>query len=166
MNKRKNNVKPSGLLHGILFLIVGGLILAIGSAPGYGEIKPESTDSFHYDAKNKVDPFKPFIALEVIKVSNDAKTSLKNVATTPLQQFGLEQIKVTGIAGSEDKRIALIEDPKGRGYIAHVGTLIGQNGGKVTGILKDRVIVEERAGKSKATLIVLKLNRDENEEKP
>ena len=38
----------------------------------------------------------------------------------------------------------MVEDATGKGYVLMPGTFIGINSGKVTEILKDRVIVEEK----------------------
>ena len=39
--------------------------------------------------------------------------------------------------------MALVEDSTGKGYFIKRGTEIGKNDGKVTKILKDRIIIEE-----------------------
>jgi type IV pilus assembly protein PilP len=47
------------------------------------------------------------------------------------------------IISSPDGNIGLVEDVAGKGYFLKKGTWIGKNDGKVTKILKDKVIVEE-----------------------
>ncbi len=58
----------------------------------------------------------------------------------------------------------------GKGYLVYVGTLIGENGGKVIQILPDRVIVEEKLGESKGKekshRVALKLHKEEGEGRP
>lgn len=39
--------------------------------------------------------------------------------------------------------VGLVEDATGKGYFVKQGTLIGRNDGKVSKVLKDRVVVEE-----------------------
>ena len=39
--------------------------------------------------------------------------------------------------------MAMVEDPEKRGWAVHLGDFIGQNGGKVTGIHRDEVVVTE-----------------------
>ena len=121
--------------------------------------------SYHYDPKGKTDPFKPFLNLEVAKVTSGKPNP--HIPRTPLQEVGLEQFKLVGIALGSYKKAAMVEDPKGRGYIISEGTLIGHNHGRVAEILRDRMIVEERffdgTGKNKTQRTVIKLHKDEKE---
>jgi len=121
--------------------------------------------SYHSDPKGKTDPFKPFLNLEVAKVT--AGKPNPHIPRTPLQEVGLEQFKLVGIALGSYKKAAMVEDPKGRGYIISEGTLIGHNHGRVAEILRDRMIVEERffdgTGKNKTQRTVIKLHKDEKE---
>jgi len=121
--------------------------------------------SYHYDPKGKTDPFKPFLNLEVAKVTTGKPNP--HIARTPLQEVGLEQFKLVGIALGSYKKAAMVEDPKGKGYIISEGTLIGHNHGRVAEILRDRLIVEERffdgTGKNKTQRTVIKLHKDEKE---
>ncbi len=121
--------------------------------------------SYHYDPKGKTDPFKPFLNLEVAKVTTGKPN--RNVPRTPLQEIGLDQFKMVGIALGGNKKVAMVEDPKGKGYIISEGTHIGHNMGRVVEILRDRMIVEERffdgTGKNKTQRTVIKLHKDEKE---
>ena len=47
------------------------------------------------------------------------------------------------VISTPEGNTALVEDSAGKGYIIKKGTEIGKNEGKVTKILKDKVIVEE-----------------------
>lgn len=126
--------------------------------------KPDEAASYHYDAKGKIDPFKPFLNLEVAKVTTKP---IRNFPRTPLEEVGLDQFKLVGIAIGSNRKAAMVEDPKKKGYIIGEGTVIGHNGGKVVEILRDRVIVEERipdaTGKNKTQRTVIKLHKDEKE---
>lgn len=136
-------------------------------APKAAEIlKPaDEAASYHYDPKGKTDPFKPFLNLEVAKVTTGKPN--RAIARTPLQEVGLEQFKLVGIALGSYKKAAVVEDAKGKGYIISEGTLIGHNHGRVAEILRDRMIVEERfydgSGKNKTQRTVIKLHKDEKE---
>ncbi len=61
--------------------------------------------------------------------------------------------------------MALVEDVTGKGYFLKKGTWIGKNDGKVTKILKDRVIIEEVYqdifGQTKTNEISLSLHKVE-----
>ncbi len=122
--------------------------------------------AYHYDAKGKIDPFKPFLNLEVAKVTNKPN---RPAPRTPLEEVGIDQFKLVGIALGSNRKAAMVEDPKKRGYIISEGTIIGHNRGRVAEILRDRVIIEERgldgAGKNKTQRTVIKLHKDEKEGK-
>ena len=91
---------------------------------------------FSYNPAGKPDPFKPFIELTPVR-------SPRTVPLTPLQKYDLSQLKLVAIISTPEGSVALIEDGTKKGYFLKKGTWIGKNDGKVTKILKDRVIVEE-----------------------
>jgi type IV pilus assembly protein PilP len=47
------------------------------------------------------------------------------------------------IISSPEGNIALVEDVTGKGYFLKKGTWVGKNDGKVTKVLKDKVMIEE-----------------------
>lgn len=144
------------------------------SAPA--AVKPEAAaleiPDYRYDPKGKTDPFKPFVRLELPTPAKKGPEKKKYTGhLTPLQRVPLDKVRVTGIAGSPDKRAAMVEDGAGKGYIVYLGTLIGENGGRVVQILPDRVIVEEKVGegtrgKEKSHRVALKLHKEEGEGRP
>ena len=88
----------------------------------------------------------------------------RKMPLTPLQKLGVSQLKVVGIIVSPTGNKALVEDPAGKGYVINVGTYVGSNFGRVTKILKDRVIVEEEVedfftGKMKLQPVELRLQK-------
>ncbi len=122
---------------------------------------------FKYDAKNLPDPFVPFIkakkAQQVLK-----KKGLKNLG--PLQKIDPTQLKLIGIIYSKDKKIppmALVELPNKKGYILKIGTYVGQNGGYVKNISKDKVSIVEPVfnifGEKSYKEIILKLHKKEGD---
>ena len=127
---------------------------------------------YRYDPKGKTDPFKPFVRLELPTAAKKGPEKKKYTGhLTPLQRVSLDKVRVTGIAGSPVKRAAMVEDGAGKGYIVYLGTLIGENGGRVIQILPDRVIVEGKAGegikgKEKSHRVALKLHKEEGEGRP
>lgn len=137
------------------------------------EAPPLEMPDYRYDPKGKIDPFKPFVRLELPTPSKKGPEKKKLTGhLTPLQRIALDKLRVTGIAGSSSKRVAMVEDGGGggRGYLVYVGTLIGENGGKVIQILPERVIVEEKhgesKGKEKSHRVALKLHKEEGEGRP
>jgi len=100
--------------------------------------EPEKKEEaeYSYNAAGKPDPFKPFIQLASAR--GGSRTAL-----TPLQKFDISQFKLVAIISAPGGNIALVEDVTGKGYFLKKGTWIGKNDGKVTKILKDKVIIEE-----------------------
>lgn len=137
------------------------------------EAPPLEMPDYRYDPKGKIDPFKPFVRLELPTPGKKGPEKKKLMGhLTPLQRVALDKVRVTGIAGSSSKRVAMVEDGGGggKGYLVYLGTLIGENGGKVIQILPDRVIVEEKLGESKGKekshRVALKLHKEEGEGRP
>jgi len=98
--------------------------------------KKEGTE-YSYNPVGKQDPFRPFIQL------TSAKGGSKTGPLTPLQKYDISQLKLVAIISSSGGNIALVEDVSGKGYFLKKGTWVGKNDGKVTKILKDKVIIEE-----------------------
>jgi type IV pilus assembly protein PilP len=103
------------------------------------------------------DPFRP----PSIQTRTGAR-SRDNLS--PLERFELGQLKVVGIVWDVKEPRAMIEDNAGLGYTILVGTPIGGSEGKVKGIHRDRVVVEESfedvSGKKKTREVSMKLSTD------
>lgn len=98
--------------------------------------KKEETE-YTYNPAGKADPFKPFIQLTPVRELT------RKGPLTPLQKYDISQLKLVAIISTPEGNIALVEDSTEKGYFLKKGTEIGKNDGKVTKILKDRVVVEE-----------------------
>jgi len=100
-----------------------------------------------YSSVGKTDPFVPLFrkneAADDQSVASPRKKRKKRVPRTPLERVDLSQLKLTGIIRSPQGNKALVEEATGKGYVVGVGTYLGNQGGKITEILDDRVIVEE-----------------------
>lgn len=118
---------------------------------------------YSHNSMSKRDPFKPFISKAAV-----GKGKTRGERLVPLQRYNFSQLKLIGIIWRNDKNMAMVEDPEGRGYVVKKGTLIGENNGRVTNILKDRVIIEEvyrnNSGKIKTRTASLKLHNAEGGE--
>ena len=123
---------------------------------------------YRYNPAQKPDPFRPFIETEIAKKKLEVKK--KSSAISPLQSADIAEFKLVGIGGDENHRTAIVEQGKGKFYPLAVGSMIGQNNGRVAEILSDSVIVEEPLGtglrKSKVKRLVIKLRENQGEEKP
>jgi type IV pilus assembly protein PilP len=104
--------------------------------------------SMGYDPVGRIDPFIPLVRDEPIKVEKQeavqASAEVKPVRQkTPLEKIELSQLRLRAIIIAASGNRALVEETTGKGYIITKGTYIGRNDGKVTKILKDKVIIEE-----------------------
>ena len=104
------------------------------------------------------DPFRP-----PRSVSEDADGNMRS----PLERYELGQLRLTAViyGGSEPR--AVVEDDSGLGYIVKIGTRIGPNGGKVSGIDRGRLTVREDYvdfyGEHRPTDVTLELKVAERE---
>lgn len=123
--------------------------------------EPEKKEEveYSYNPVGKPDPFKPFLQLTSVREGS------RSGFLTPLQKYDISQLKLVAIISSPEGNIALIEDATGKGYFLKKGTYIGKNDGKVTKVLKDKVIIEEAYqdifGQSKFNEISLFLHKVE-----
>jgi len=101
------------------------------------EAEKKEEAEYSYNPAGKPDPFKPFIQL------TPARGASRSTPLTPLQKYEISQLKLVAIISTPDGNIAMVEDATGKGYFLKKGTWIGKNDGKVTKILKDKVIIEE-----------------------
>lgn len=115
--------------------------------------------SFYYDPSGKSDPFKPFIDMEL------AKKKTVELSVNPLRRQAVEQFRLVGVVGDGKSRRAMVQDSAGKFYSLLPGAYIGLNNGRVSEILVDRIVVDEKIqtdeGKIKQRKIVIKLRQDE-----
>jgi type IV pilus assembly protein PilP len=129
------------------------------AAPSQPSESPQDSErNYVYNPAGKRDPFQPFIAAQ-----SAVKPAGEEIPVTPLQKYDLSQLKLVAImvgTGAGEGR-AMLEDSEGKGYIIKKGAYVGVNYGKVTAVLKDRVIIAERykdyTGQVKEKEIVLRL---------
>lgn len=82
------------------------------------------------------DPFRPFTL--------DLRPAEPTEPLTPLQTYDLRQLTVAAVMWDFNPPLAMLEDELGMGFIVSPGTLIGRQGGVVTGIQPGRVVVDEK----------------------
>jgi Tfp pilus assembly protein PilP len=117
--------------------------------------------------KSERDPFKSFVTMRTAVPAPSAKAPRLK---TPLQRYSLDQLKVVGIIAGGKIRRALLEDDVGKGYVVSAGDAVGSEGGKITSIQKDRIIIESTysdvLGNEKVRRITKKLYVSEEGENP
>ena len=96
-----------------------------------------------YNPEGKLDPFVPLFKDEPAAPQKVGERQRRRIPQTPLERVDLSQLKLAGVIRAPKGSRALVEEASGKGYIVARGTYMGINSGKVTEILKDRIIVEE-----------------------
>ncbi|MFP4158137.1 MAG: pilus assembly protein PilP, partial [Desulfobacterales bacterium] len=103
----------------------------------------------YYTRAGRVDPFEPFIQKEGSENGEEQEQEQEvesREPQTPLEKIALSQLKLTAVLREPDKdtAIGMVEDKDGRGYVVKEGTYIGENGGQVEDVLRDRIIIQEK----------------------
>jgi len=98
-----------------------------------------------YDRKGRPDPFAPFVSGSEPSTQNETQKELqRREPRTPLERMSLGQLQLTAVMETGDRNVALVEEASGKGYVVKKGTYIGNEGGRVTEILPDAVVIEEK----------------------
>ena len=135
-----------------------GLVLALasacggsGSAPPPAPVKaavakppppPEPAaapaPTYAYNPVGKRDPFRS------PEAEPAAQAALANATCTePLCRFDIDQLTLVAVVSGDANPVAMVQDPQGRGYFVRRNTRVGRQGGKVTQIMSDAVVVTE-----------------------
>jgi type IV pilus assembly protein PilP len=107
------------------------------------ELIPDIISTPLYDSTGKIDPFRPLLK-DKAEVARKKKIK-RRTPRTPLERMDISQIKLVAVIRAPEGNIALLEEASGKGYIVSIGTYVGINGGRITGILKDRLIIREES---------------------
>lgn len=121
-------------------------------------------DAFEYVWEGRPDPFKPFIEPKVASNIDLNAIVEEDKKLTGMQLFEPGQLTLVAVMGMSGKKIAMVEDDTGKGYVINEGMLIGRNG-VVSQITQDNdVIITEtaqtRAGREIVTTVVMRLNKE------
>jgi type IV pilus assembly protein PilP len=100
------------------------------------EPAPEAV--YVYTPIGKRDPFQNVFAVKEV-----TKVKMPGRKPTPLQKWGIDQLKLSMTMTGTSSPFAMIETPDGRGYPVRVGDFVGQNWGKVTAVKRDEIIITE-----------------------
>jgi type IV pilus assembly protein PilP len=104
------------------------------------DIKPVMpTNNYVYSPIGKRDPFQNQSVPQGFGRARETPGRVK----TPLEKWGLDQLRLSMTVTGTATPMAMVEDPDHRGWPVRLGDFIGQNGGKVTGIHRDEVVITE-----------------------
>ena len=122
-----------------------------------------------YDPKGKTDPFEPLfknISKKEENITFTPKLPPKGHQPGDLEKIDLSQLKLTGIVISTNRNLGLVQEASGKGYIIYRGSYIGTRGGRVSDILKNKVIIKETMESAQGKIVVhkteLKLKNTKN----
>ena len=96
---------------------------------------------YSYNPVGKRDPFRS--PIEELSTNNNPVGPQASPCNEPLCQWDIDQLKLVAVVTGDANPMAMVEDPMGRGHIVRRNTRMGRQGGKVTQILRDEVIVTE-----------------------
>jgi type IV pilus assembly protein PilP len=98
-----------------------------------------------YARKGRLDPFAPFVQSPEPESGQKAQKRLqRRKPRTPLERLSLGQLRLTAIMETPEHRLAMVEEASGKGYVVKKGTYIGDQGGRITKVLSDAIVIEEK----------------------
>lgn len=101
-----------------------------------GASEPPVPGEYSYNPSGRRDPFS--IVLKA------ARAGEENQNLPPLQQLSLTELNLIGIVWGGFGYSAMVQAPDGKGYTVRQGTRVGPNGGAVSSITENAIVVQER----------------------
>jgi type IV pilus assembly protein PilP len=98
--------------------------------------EPTMPGEYSYNPSGRRDPF--------AIVLRDPKMGEENQNLPPLQQLSLTELNLIGIVWGGFGYSAMVQAPDGKGYTVRQGTRVGPNGGAVSSITENAIVVQER----------------------
>lgn len=102
-------------------------------------IAAASQVDYVYSPINKRDPFRPLI-LENKPGPSDTTGGITS-CTEPLCLVDIDDLNVVAVVSGDANPLAMVEDRAGVGHVVRRNTRVGKQGGKVTQILRDCIVV-------------------------
>ncbi len=128
--------------------------------------------SLVYDFQNMVDPFVVPLVAPVALPLDRLQSSSGSLETTGrefsgstalLESLDMDSLRLTAIISTPDQRIALLEEPDGKGHELRIGMTVGRNRGQVTEIFQDRILIREISPDGTEHLRKVNLHEDTEE---
>jgi Tfp pilus assembly protein PilP len=112
-------------------------------------------EEYVYDSTGKKDPFRSHDFSPKVVEGNTGQ---------PLEQYSYSQLKLSAILEGGDSPKAMIEDITGKGHVVTIGARVGNTGGTIAQIEKDKVIIIEKTveftGETSTRTVELLIRRD------
>jgi type IV pilus assembly protein PilP len=112
--------------------------------------------TYDYNAKGRRDPFQSLVEV--------AKAKPRKVGNKPIENFDVDEIRLTAIIWNNRDNYALITLPDGKSYTLRKGMTLGLYGGKVVDITREEVLIREQVkdfrGQTKMKDTLLKLRKE------
>lgn len=96
---------------------------------------------YAYNPINKRDPFRGLNIEAVARAAAMDESEDRQVCTEPLCKFDLDMLRVVAVVSGDSNPVAMVEDKGGVGHLVRRNTKMGTQGGKVTQILRDCLVV-------------------------
>lgn len=111
---------------------------AVAPEPSATEPAAPAAAPFVYNPVGKRDPFR----------SPDAEPATQAALASascnePLCRFDVNQLTLVAVVSGDANPLAMVQDPAGRGYFVRRNTRVGRQGGKVTQIMSDALVITE-----------------------
>lgn len=111
---------------------------AVAKPPPPPEVAPGPGPTYVYNPVGKRDPFRS------PEAEPAAQAAMANATCTePLCRFDVDQLTLVAVVSGDANPVAMVQDPQGRGYFVRRNTRVGRQGGKVTQIMSDAVVITE-----------------------
>jgi type IV pilus assembly protein PilP len=111
---------------------------AVAKAPPPPEPVAPQAAPYVYNPVGKRDPFRSPDAEPATQAALASAT-----CTEPLCRFDVDQLTLVAVVTGDANPLAMVQDPAGRGYFVRRNTRVGRQGGKVTQIMSDAVVITE-----------------------
>jgi type IV pilus assembly protein PilP len=98
-----------------------------------------ATQPYMYNPIGKRDPFRS----PEDRVLGPGSPDLDKLCNEPLCGFDLDQLQLVAVVSGDANPVAMVEDGQKVGYLVHRNSRMGKQGGKVTQIQRDCVVVTE-----------------------
>lgn len=107
-------------------------------APAPSPASSAAALAYSYTPIGKRDPFRGRTMVEAAASQSEAEMQ---ICDEPLCQFDLNDLSLVAVVSGDANPLGMVEDRGGIGHVVRRNSKIGRNGGKVTQIIRDCIVV-------------------------